>query len=193
LSTLKGLIDYLHENPDELELNDLLIHIEDPETVKLYSSLYDGVDRTCYIVSNALLPQIILNNFYDIEKFNIMLQSCFVQTENTANVLKCTGNIKEQNVRDTSDDGISQIVTAKQGIASVKDVVVPNPVLLAPFRTFSEVAQPESRFVLRMQDGPRAALYEADGGQWRIEAIENIFIYLNTELSKKEISVKIIS
>ena len=32
------------------------------------------------------------------------------------------------------------------------DVIVPNPVLLAPYRTFQEIEQPFSNFVFRMAD-----------------------------------------
>ena len=49
------------------------------------------------------------------------------------------------------------------------DVKVPNPVTLRPFRTFIEVEQPESKFIFRMREGGRCAIFEADGahGSWR--------------------------
>lgn len=59
---------------------------------------------------------------------------------------------------------------------------VPNPVELAPYRTFLEVEQPESQFIFRMKDGPRCAIFEADGGAWRNQAITNIREYLKNEL-----------
>ncbi|MNW60692.1 hypothetical protein D3C74_386970 [compost metagenome] len=70
--------------------------------------------------------------------------------------------------------GMTQSVVAKTGVATVEDVKVPNPVLLAPYRTFVEVEQPESSFVFRMKDGPSAALFEADGGAWRNDVIANV-------------------
>ena len=33
-----------------------------------------------------------------------------------------------------------------------------------------------------MKDGPRAAIFEADGGQWRNETIIRIKTYLNEQL-----------
>nr|ABP73607.1 hypothetical protein [Bacillus thuringiensis] len=68
-------------------------------------------------------------------------------------------------------------------LATVDEVAVPNPVSLQPYRTFVEVAQPESDFIFRMKDGPRCSLYEADGGAWKLEAIKNIKEYLNAELA----------
>lgn len=107
-------------------------------------------------------------------KLNIMLQSSFVDNKDRNLLLKVTGNVKDEAVKSVGDNGVSQAVTIKTGVASVSDVVVPNPVTLAPFRTFQEVEQPESKFIFRMKDGPSAALYEADGGAWRNEAMKNI-------------------
>jgi 16S rRNA U1498 N3-methylase RsmE len=51
------------------------------------------------------------------------------------------------------------------------------------------VLQPESDFVFRMKDGPRCALFEADGGAWQNEAIDNIKKHLEASL-KSEIENK---
>jgi len=71
----------------------------------------------------------------------------------------------------------------------IPNIKVPNPVVLAPFRTFREIAQPESKFVFRMQQGPRCALFEADGGAWRLEAMKRSKAYLEEELEGLEIPI----
>ncbi|MFR2552756.1 MAG: hypothetical protein ACLS8D_13125 [Clostridioides difficile] len=43
-----------------------------------------------------------------------------------------------------------------------------------------------------MKEGPSAALFEADGGAWRNEAIKNIKEYLAKELEKFK-NIKIIA
>jgi hypothetical protein len=58
-------------------------------------------------------------------------------------------------------------------------------VVLAPYRTFVEVTQPESDFVFRMQNGPRCALFEADGGAWKLTAMRHIKEYLQAALEKE--------
>src|SRR5699024_2066082 len=93
--------------------------------------------------------------------------------------------LKEENVKNTGDDGVSQAVTINTGIASASDVKVPNPVTLKPYRTFVEVEQPASEFVFRMKDGPSAALFEPDGGAWRNEAISNIHDFLVLALTEQ--------
>ncbi|MFT8352357.1 hypothetical protein [Clostridium saccharoperbutylacetonicum] len=186
VSTLTGLVDYIKTNIDDLK-GKLLIHVKSSGIVNLYGPLEADGEREYFICAEAILPNnVVYERFLDTERFNIMLQSAFVDTGDKATLLKYTGLIKEENVKSTGDDGISQSVTIKTGVATVGLAVVPNPVILAPFRTFPEIEQPTSKFIFRMQDGPSAALYEADGGAWRNKAILSIKEYLQEKL--KEVS-----
>ena len=84
-----------------------------------------------------------------------------------------------------SDDGVTQKATIKTGLASKGAAIVPNPVTLKPYRTFLEVDQPASDFIFRMKEYSGSigcALFEADGGAWKIEAMQNIKTYLQKEL-----------
>ncbi|MGE5631601.1 MAG: hypothetical protein ACM3TR_10965 [Caulobacteraceae bacterium] len=190
ITTLTGLVDYIISKIDDHKTS-LLMQVVSPKQVRVYSPLKPDAIRDYYIECTAQLPDICFGKFIDIENFNIMLQSCFVQNEHSASVLQVVGNITEQTVRTVGDDGVSQEVTARAGIVKVTNVPVPNPVILKPFRTFAEVEQPESKFVFRMQDGPRAAIFEADGGAWKLEAMRNIKEYLKINL--EGCNVKIIS
>lgn len=180
--TLTALVEYIQSEFDTNE--PLLIHIKDPETVTVMSKLNDDQNRNHYIQASAYIPSFRFDSYYDPEDINIKLQSVFVPNQDQALILKMVGNLKEDNVRGTGDDGISQAVTMKTGVATVADVKVVNPVTLAPYRTFIEVDQPQSKFVLRMQNGPRVALFEADGGAWKNEAIRNIEDYLMEAFSE---------
>jgi hypothetical protein len=191
-TTLTALIDYIKSGMD-MKFSKLLIHVISPKDVALYSELRNDDERECYMVCEALTPNnITFNRFIDTENFNIMLQSSFVGNEDRSILLKVTGCIQDKVVKEVGDDGVSQAVTVKTGVAKVNDVLVPNPVSLAPYRTFPEILQPESRFIFRMQTGPQAALYEADGGAWRNEAMKRIKEYLETELNELE-NISIIS
>lgn len=184
VSTLTGLVDYIKANVDELK-GELLIQVRAHDDVRLFSKLNKDKDRELYIQAEAILPNNIrYNSFIDTENFNIMLQSSFVDTGDKAVLLKYTGLVQDEAVKSTGDDGVSQQVTVKTGVASVGQAIVPNPVSLAPYRTFPEVEQPISKFIFRMQSGPRAALFEADGGAWRNTAILNIKNYLEKELEE---------
>lgn len=190
ISTLTGLVDYIKSEVDNMDLPQI-VHIVSPTEVRLYSEIKPDMARNCYIKCEAELPSLTFGQFMNVENFNIMLQSGFVQEVDAAAVLKVVGNIKEEKVKSIGDDGVSQSVTAKAGIATVADIKVPNPVLLKPYRTFIEVEQPASNFVFRMKDGPMAALFEADGGAWKSEAMNYIKQYLDKEL--EGCSVRIIS
>ena len=182
VSTLTGLVDYIKTNVDHLE-GKLLIQVKSPEEVALYSPLNADREREKYVSAEAILPNnVVYERFLDTERFNIMLQSAFVNNKDKEILLKYTGLIQDDAVKTIGDDGVSQQVTVKTGEASVGQAVVPNPVTLAPFRTFPEVEQPESKFIFRMKEGPSAALFEADGGAWRNKAILNIKAYLEKEL-----------
>lgn len=188
INTLSGLVEYVKNGIDKDSVEDgWMIHVVDPVTVTVVSGLFGRAEqRREYLRATA---QAVLKDaefeygeFYDCEEFNIKLQSIFVPNDDRDKVLRIVGNIREENVRQTGDDGVTQSVTARSGIARVEDVPVPNPVMLMPYRTFREVTQPASDFILRMRHGPECALFEADGGAWRLRAIQSIAAYLKENL-----------
>ncbi|WP_217588781.1 hypothetical protein [Lentibacillus saliphilus] len=188
LNTLTGLVTYIKSKLERSE-SPLFLHVKNEKKVVLKGLLeFDG-GREDLAVANAIVPEFDFDYFHDVESMNIAFQSKFTKTEDRNLLLKVIGSLKEDNVRHTGDDGVSQAVTIQTGVASADDVLVPNPVTLAPYRTFLEVDQPESDFVFRMKDGPRGAIFEADGGAWRNIAIANVRDYLAKEL-EAEISEK---
>jgi hypothetical protein len=185
VSSLGGMVDYLKSKFDG-ERN-LVVHVVSPTKVVCFDTLNRDKRRNTYIVADAFTPDFQFDRFYDAENFNIQLQSSFKDDVDTdrSDVLRVVGNIKEDEVRNYGDNGVAQSVTAKSGVTSVEDVHVPNPVVLKPYRTFVEIEQPASEFVFRMQSGPRCALFEADGGAWKLEAIENISKHLVSSLAEE--------
>ena len=186
LNSLSGIVDYLKSNFDSDD-DVRLIHIVSPTEVVVVTRVNHDMERNVFIKTQALIPQFHFDKFFDAEEFNIALQSRFVETADRGHILKIVGNIRDENVTTFGDDGVSQQVTAKVGIATVDKVKVPNPVNLKPYRTFVEVEQPESAFVFRMRSGqtaPVCALFEADGGAWKNEAMANVLEYLNQELAE---------
>lgn len=189
--TLTGLADYLNVNPDKLTIAQLIIQVVSPREVKLFSALHGVfVQRSYYLASMHDQPEFQFGRFMDIEMFIIEMQAKFVQDETTAKILSIVGNITDGQINTFTDDGITQGVTVKTGIARVVNTDVPNPVTLAPFRTFTEVAQPEGRFVFRLKAGgagdrPSVALFEADGGAWQIEAIKRLRDWLRMKVPEE--------
>lgn len=190
IKTLTGLVDYIKGSVDNLT-GPLVVHVVSPTEVSVYSELRKDMDRNSFISCKAWTPDICYERFIDTEKFNIMLQACFLDSGDKAAILAVVGCVEEENVQTASDDGVTQQVTARVGIVKKDMITVPNPVTLRPFRTFAEVEQPDSKFVFRMQSGPSAALFEADGGAWRLYAMQNVKAYLTEKLAG--CNVKIIS
>ncbi len=193
IHTIVGNVDYCKARAEDLAgdfpLTELpFIHIENPTTVKLYSWL----KRPWMQRHNFLTVQMFKSNtfpfgsYLDHEQFVIQLQSKFVQNETTAQILRIVGNLADEVVKTVTDDGVTQGVHVKSGIRKGDDKI-PNPVSLAPYRTFPEIEQPESNFVLRLKSGktgelPSVALYDADAGQWQLEAIQSIKKWLAEKL-----------
>lgn len=82
----------------------------------------------------------------------------------------------------TTDNGVTQTVEATQGVALKAVTSIRPRVELAPFRTFLEVAQPASEFLLRVKDGGQIGFFEADGGVWKLDAKQNIVAYFERRL-----------
>jgi hypothetical protein len=187
--SLSGLVGYIKsqfDNTESYNYEKLMVHVVNPITVVAFDPLDEEAQRATYIAASAMVPEFRFGNWYDSEEFIIKLQAGYGVTDDLKTILKVVGNIKEENVANYGDDGVSQQVTAKTGVATVGNIKVPNPVILKPYRTFIEVEQPESAFVFRLQNGPRCALFEADGGAWKIAAMARIRDYLKNELGNME-------
>jgi hypothetical protein len=189
---LDSLVTYLKSDVDFIAGEDekLIIEIENPTAISLHTELINDFNqRFTPVRCTALVEQFPWGRFTDPDNFIIMAQSRFVETEDLAKIRAIVGNVKSEEVFQFSDDGISQQVTAKSGIARVENIVIPPRVKLAPYRTFMEIEQPESEFVFRARkaDGlPHFALFEADGGAWRIKAMKRIKTYLEEQLKDVE-------
>lgn len=96
-------------------------------------------------------------------------------------------NIVSGTIAQYEDTGICQKATLKTGIQESEDKLLPDKVVLRPYRTFLEVEQPKSEFLFRAQDnkydGVQLSLHEADGGKWKIDAMTSIKEYLKEQLA----------
>lgn len=172
----------LHDMDDTVQK---IIHVEDAGKVNLYSSVCNEcMDRQKFMTAEWAGNKFPFGQFMDAEKFNILLQTCFMETDDLKVIQQVVGNLRDEAVRNYGDDGVSQSVTIRTGIATVGQVRVPSPAKLRPYRTFLEVEQPASLFILRMREGGQCALFEADGGLWRETARQNIRNYFEYELEK---------
>lgn len=182
--TLSALLEYIKSRGASEFSGDMILHVENPKTVTLISGLNKERSRETLMASMAEVSEFRFGTWYDQERFIIELQSNFERTPDLDAVMQFSGNVEAKTTANYGDDGITQKATISKGIASKVDAIVPNPVVLVPYRTFQEVAQPSSNFVFRVRDNgaPEFCLIEAGNHLWRNDAIENVKEYLKEGL-----------
>lgn len=191
LHTLQGLVDYFAA---ELDLgrplgpraSEVVTHVVSPVLVEVRGQAREDMmgERQCFaqVAPPEGTQAFAFGSWHPAETFILAVQSLFVPTEERDELLTLVSKIRGGDVRETNDNGYSQEVKATKGVALVTNVVVSPRVRLAPYRTFREVEQPPSDFVLRLRSTddqkPELLLAEADGGAWRLEAIKAVASWL---------------
>lgn len=159
-----------------------LVHVESPTEVSAVS-LLTGSDRHLRrrLAVAQCSPQLRGFSFderCDLDELAIALQTCFAPEGQVEQLRKFCAAVRATDSVGVDDDGVSQTVNAKRGIAAVQETAVNNPWMLAPWRTFAEVRQPLSPFVLRFhgREGglPSAGLYETGDARWQVEAVSSV-------------------
>ena len=202
-STLRGLVDLLAHGFDGVDPAEVFLHIESPTVVSVISKGSDEHGRR-RVWARAAYPECKTFGFgswLDPEAFIISCQASFqrAKVENDDGtfakdldyVLGIASKITAEQSTENTDDGFAQRVAVKQGIALKAETILKPMVNLAPYRTFAEIDQVISLFVFRarIQGGAQLALFEGDGGRWKINAIAAIKAWLESQ----ETSVEVIS
>lgn len=135
----------------------------------------------------------LFGKFMSQEAFIISMLSCFVKESDRDDLAKLAGNATAEHVSTAEDDGVTQLVATRSGAHLNGTETAKNLVTLRPYRTFREVEQPASDFLFRVQQSgdnmPTFALFPADGGAWKFEALENIARHLRVGLPAGSIVV----
>ena len=81
-----------------------------------------------------------------------------------------------------NDNGIATTVVTRKGVDLQNKETIKPIVKLRPYRTFQEVEQPVSEFLIRV--GERGISFiEADGGMWKLQARNTVKAFLEESLS----------
>lgn len=172
LSSLSGLAEMIKQEMSKYNLP-LFVRATSAERVHVFGAIRDDMQRERPFTAEAKFIGFDFNEYISIENMIICLKSRFAPTEDRDYLVQLLGNITDQQSVQTKDDGITQSATVKSGIQLIGEQRIKPIVTLKPYRTFLEVEQPESDFLIRLKDG-RAALFEADGGAWEREAVKNV-------------------
>lgn len=185
--SLQGIVDVVHESLNDIESNKWFVHVASPHSVVLMSEIYGPfLQRHIFLKASAYVTGFVFGHNYDPESFIISLNSQFVKNKDRDTLLGLSSSITKGTSGTVVDTGVAQSVEVKQGISMRGKVKVTNPFVLKPFRTFSEINQPESEFVFRIHDGGggsvSCSIYEADGSAWKIKAVMDIKAFIKKQL-----------
>lgn len=169
----------------------LYVRVDNSRRVVVDSSTFDRaqmrefIDRIFDRLAEAVsdVPRITTDQSMSQEQAVVELQSLYAVTEDRDYLLALLSRIDVNQGVSSVDNGISQEVSVRTGAVLKEQQIIQPIVHLQPYRTFLEVEQPASDFLLRLDKDGRPALYEADGGAWKLEAKRNIASYLGEQLA----------
>ena len=196
------------DHPDTLTLNslDALVKMVRTEAISslgvdtpLYITIPDHMTVRCFAQPDAAAWH-FRQFFYQVdatdvpgwepevrlgfEEAQIALRTRFQETEDTLYAMKLLSDISCGAKVVYNDNGIATTVTTQKGVALQTNAQIKPLVTLKPYRTFQEVAQPESISLIRVNDRC-ISFTEADGGMWKLKARETVKAFLEERLSEE--------
>ena len=181
LTGLDSICKMVRNEADHVGLQ-IFIQVKDYKSVSVFTSLDSDEDRLYLYKCVADTPAVTTDRFMAYEKAVIELRSLYIPNEGTEYLLQLLSSISNESKVTSSDNGVTQQVEARSGIALNSMVKIKPRVSLQPFRTFVEVEQPESEFLLRINERGEIGFFPADGGVWKLEATRNVAGYFENAL-----------
>lgn len=181
LTGLDSICKMVRNEADHVGLQ-IFIQVKDYKSVSVFTSLDADEDRLYLYKCIADTPAVTTDRFMSYEKAVIELRSLYIPNEGTKYLLQLLSSISNESKVTSTDNGVTQQVEARSGIALSSMVKIEPRVTLQPFRTFIEVVQPASEFLLRINERGEIGFFPADGGVWKLEATRNVAAYFEREL-----------
>ena len=189
--------------PDTVKLTslDALVQIVKKEAISTYSEhLFITVpffnQVTCFTATHNI-DNFIRFNLYEayavdvpgwdadvklpFEQASIALQTRCQETVDRDYALRLCSQISCGGKVTYNDNGIATSVVTQKGVALQGTETIKPLIRLKPYRTFQEVSQPESIFLIRI-DERGISFIEADGGMWKLAARQTVKKYLEEAL-----------
>ena len=183
LATVSGLIAAYKSGVDDLPTADVAFRIDGPTIVAIQSLRSDDFGRR-HIFATAQHKEesgFLFGKYYTPEDFLIAFRAGFLFNENAVKIQTLCSSLSAESGVSVSDDGMSQTITVRQGAVTRTAVELPPEIPLIPWRTFREVNQVESKFLIRMKavkdSLPLIAIFEIDG-KWKLDVVESISAYI---------------
>lgn len=186
LNSLDAMIKMVKTEASEQDAP-LYITIPNHMTVRCFGQpdAEERYHRQVYYEANATdVPGWAEKNTLGFEEAQIALRTRFQETPDTLYAMKLVSDISLGAKVIYNDNGIATTITTQKGVALQTNEQIRPLVKLRPYRTFQEVEQPESIFLIRVSDRG-ISFIEADGGMWKLAARETIKTFLEERLSQE--------
>jgi len=181
---LNSLATLIHHELDMMDNLPVYVRVAGPRDVEVFTTLDAYMERD-YLYSAKCDAPNFLGGWMTQEEAIIKVRSAFIPNAGTEYLLDLLSRVNKDDGVFSEDNGVSQTVMTKRG-ASLKNYEPVRPrISLRPYRTFTEVTQPESEFILRVDGGGKIGIIAADGDAWMMEAKANIAGYLETMLAEE--------
>lgn len=193
LCSLDALVQFVKS--EALNINDqVFITIPNHETVSCFTHPIPELrfNRVyLYIAKATDVPGWNEEVKMGFEEAMIALRTRFTPTPDTDYALRLLSSITTGGKVTFNDNGVATSIVTQKGIALQENTEIRPIVRLSPYRTFQEVPQPESQFLIRVSE--RAiTIVEADGGMWKLQARRNVMQFLAAELAEEIESGKVV-
>lgn len=183
VSSLDSVVKLVKAEAEAVNLLPIFIEVADYDRVNVFTTYDEDFSRNELYLARSDTPNFSFG-WKDHESAMIAVRSQFEQGPGTEYLLKLLSRITDESKVSSADNGVSQTVEVRKGVSLLANEVIRPRVPLRPFRTFLEVEQPESEFLLRIREDGAIGLFEADGGMWKVKAKETIRAYFEEQLKE---------
>ena len=186
LSSLDAMVAFVKTEAVK-RYNVVYITIPDHKTVKCFTHPLNDfrMNREYLYTSDATdVPGWSEKVSLPFEEALIALRTRFQPTADTDYALKLLSDITTGSKVTFNDNGVATSVVTKKGIDLQSNTAIRPIIKLRPYRTFQEVAQPESQFLIRINER-NITFVEADGGMWKLDARNTVKKYLEQALESE--------
>lgn len=185
LSSLDAMVKFVTREAVALTDSILFLTVPDHLTVDCFTSpCKDARNNRTYLYRAKAtdVPGWDGSMKLGFEEAQIALRTRFQHTNDTEYAQKLLSDITTGCKVTYNDNGVATTIVTQQGVALQGKTAI-RPILnLRPYRTFQEVEQPASDFLIRVNDR-YISFIEADGGMWKLTARETVKAFLEAQLA----------
>lgn len=118
----------------------------------------------------------------DFERAQVAMRTRFQETTDIPYLQRLLSDITLGAKVTRNDNGVATSIVTQKGVSLQENAAIRPIVKLLPYRTFQEVEQPESTFLIRV-DERSIRFIGADGGMWKLKARQTIKEFLENHFT----------